>query len=149
MKYFETHMGKSGKLFVLGNEMYICIWAKTSVARKLKLGDRITIACWQYYRYWMGTETEPCRIYINFMCMWTVFRYPSLCLTGCSDGKEPACNAGDPGFDHWVGKNLPKKGMTTHSSILAWRITWTEEPDRLQSMQLQRVGYDWATNTLL
>ena len=35
-----------------------------------------------------------------------------------------------------------EKGMTTHSSILAWRITWTEEPDRLQSMQLQRVGYD-------
>ena len=32
-----------------------------------------------------------------------------------------------------------EKGMTTHSSILAWRIAWTEEPSRLQSMGLQRV----------
>ena len=35
--------------------------------------------------------------------------------------------------------------MATHSSILAWRIPWTEEPGRLQSMGLQRVGHDWAT----
>ena len=35
-----------------------------------------------------------------------------------------------------------EKGMATHSSILAWRIQWTEEPCRLQSMGSQRVGYD-------
>ena len=35
-----------------------------------------------------------------------------------------------------------EKGMATHSSILAWRIPWTEEPDRLQSIGLQRVGHD-------
>ena len=40
-----------------------------------------------------------------------------------------------------------EKGMTTHSSILAWRIPWTEEPGRLQSMGSQRVGHDRATNT--
>ena len=34
-----------------------------------------------------------------------------------------------------------EKGMATHSSILAWRIPWTEEPGRLQSMGLQRVGH--------
>ena len=33
-----------------------------------------------------------------------------------------------------------KKGMATHSSILAWRIPWTEEPGRLQSVRSQRVG---------
>ena len=38
-------------------------------------------------------------------------------------------------------------GMATHSSILAWRIPWTEEPGGLQSMGLQRVGHDWETNT--
>ena len=46
---------------------------------------------------------------------------------GGSDGKESACNAGDlssiPGQ-----KDLLKKGMATHSSILAWKIPWTEEP---------------------
>ena len=35
-----------------------------------------------------------------------------------------------------------EKGMATHSSILAWRIPWTEEPGGLQSMELQRVGHD-------
>ena len=37
--------------------------------------------------------------------------------------------------------------MATHSNILAWRILWTEESDGLQSMWLQRVRHDWATNT--
>ena len=35
-----------------------------------------------------------------------------------------------------------EKGMATYSSILAWRIPWTEEPDGLQSIGLQRVGHD-------
>ena len=42
-----------------------------------------------------------------------------------------------------------EKGMATHSSTLAWRIPWTEEPGRLQSMGWQRVGHDWATSLLL
>ena len=37
--------------------------------------------------------------------------------------------------------------MATHSSILAWKISWTEEPGGLQSMGSQRVGHGWATNT--
>ena len=40
-----------------------------------------------------------------------------------------------------------EKGMATHSSILALRIPWTEEPGRLQSMGSQRVGHDWVTFT--
>ena len=35
-----------------------------------------------------------------------------------------------------------EEGMATHSSILAWRIPWTEEPGRLQSMEWQRIGCD-------
>ena len=35
-----------------------------------------------------------------------------------------------------------EKGMATHSSILAWKIPWTEEPGRLQSMGLQRVRHN-------
>ena len=38
-----------------------------------------------------------------------------------------------------------EKKMATHSSILAWRIPWIEEPDGLQSMGSQRVGHDWLT----
>ena len=40
-----------------------------------------------------------------------------------------------------------EKEMATHSSILAWKIQWTEEPGGLQFMGLQRVGHDWVTNT--
>ena len=39
-------------------------------------------------------------------------------------------------------KDPLEKEMTTHSSILVWEILWTEEPGRLQSMGLQRVGHD-------
>ena len=42
-----------------------------------------------------------------------------------------------------VGQEDPlKKGMATHSNILAWRITWTEEPGRLKFIGLQRARYD-------
>ena len=39
-----------------------------------------------------------------------------------------------------------EEGIAIHSSILAWRIPWTEEPGRLQYMRLHRVGHDWVTN---
>ena len=42
-----------------------------------------------------------------------------------------------------LGQEAPlEKGIATHSSILVWRIPWTEEPGGLQSMGLQRVGHD-------
>ena len=46
-----------------------------------------------------------------------------------------------------LGQEDPlEEGMATHSSILAWRIPWMEEPARLPAMEQQRVGHDWATN---
>ena len=39
-------------------------------------------------------------------------------------------------------EDLLEKGMATHSSILAWRIPWTEEPGKLLSFRSQRVGYN-------
>jgi len=59
---------------------------------------------------------------------------------GGSDSKQSACNTGVPGSI--LGWEDPlKKGMATHSSILAWRIPWTEEPCGLLSMGLQRVRH--------
>ena len=63
-------------------------------------------------------------------------------LPGGSDGKTSACK-----LETWVwslGWEDPlEEGMATHSSILAWRIPWTEEPGKLQSMGSQRVGHVW------
>ena len=61
-----------------------------------------------------------------------------------SDGKESSCNAGDTGSIPGSRISLEKE-MTTHSSILAWEIPWTEEPGK--SMGSQRVRHDWVTNT--
>ena len=44
---------------------------------------------------------------------------------------------------------ITEKAMASHSSTLAWKIPWTKEPDRLQSMGSLRVGHDWATSILL
>ena len=68
-----------------------------------------------------------------------------LCFSGGSNGKESACNAGDSGSIPW--EDPLEKGMATHSSILAQRIPWTEEPGWLQSIRSQRVRHDGATNT--
>ena len=51
-----------------------------------------------------------------------------------------------------IGSSVPffsEKAMAPHSSTLAWKIPWTEEPGRLQSMGSQRVGHDWATSLSL
>ena len=54
-------------------------------------------------------------------------------------------------WETWVRslrrEDILEKRMATHSSTLAWRIPWTEDPGGLQSMGSQRVWHDWATNT--
>ena len=65
-------------------------------------------------------------------------------------GKESACQyrrLRTHGFNHWVGKILWRREWqpTTHSSILAWEIPWTEDPGWVQSMGSQRVRHDWKT----
>ena len=57
-------------------------------------------------------------------------------FSGGSDAKESALNAGNPGLI--PGSEDPlEKSMAAHSSILAWRILWTEEPGGLQAIGLQ------------
>ena len=56
---------------------------------------------------------------------------------GGSDGRESTCNAGNLGWEDPL-----EKGMAAHSSVLAWRVPWTQEPGGLPSMELQRIGHD-------
>ena len=69
------------------------------------------------------------------------------CFPGGSVSKDSACNVRDPGFNPGLERSLEKGMAATQSSFLAWRIPWTEESGGLESMGLQRVGHDWATNT--
>ena len=68
-------------------------------------------------------DRQPTPVFLRFPC-------------GSAD-KESACNVEDLG-------SIPVQYTPVY---LAWRITWTEEPGRLQSMGLQRVGHDWVTFT--
>ena len=60
---------------------------------------------------------------------------------GGSEGKASAHNVGDPGSIPGSERS-PGEEKATHSHILAWKIPWTEEPGRLQTTGLERVGHD-------
>ena len=90
---------------------------------------------------------------------------PSLCFFICKMGLVRALHSPGAPLVAQMVKNPPamwetrvqslggedplKKGTATHSSILAWRIPWPEEPGGLQCMGSQRVRHDWVTNTFL
>ena len=62
---------------------------------------------------------------------------------GGSDGKESACNALQETWVRSLDQEDPlEKEMVAHSSILAWRMPWTEEPGGLQSMWSQRIRHE-------
>ena len=63
--------------------------------------------------------------------------------------KNLPANAGGSILRDVDWKDLLEEGVTTHSSVLACRIPWTEEPGGLQSMGLQRVGHNWALSLSL
>ena len=72
---------------------------------------------------------------------WRRDRLPTLVFLnfpGVSDSKESSLNVGNLSLIPELGRP-PGEGTATHSSILAWRIPWTDKPGRLQSMESQRV----------
>ena len=70
------------------------------------------------------------------------------CFPGGSKGKESACNQ-ETQVRSLGWEDPLEKEMATHSSILAWRIPWTEKPGRLQFTGSRRVGHDWVTSCSL
>ena len=95
----------------------------------------------------------------NFVCIYSPSSQTSLTIEWESDGLLLALNEGITASlvvqmvkqlpatsDTWVQslgrEDSLEKEMATHSSTLAWKIPWMEEPGRLQSMGLQRVGHD-------
>ena len=75
----------------------------------------------------------------HFLKLWLIHNFIILLL-----GKGILCQEMPGGT--WV---LLEKAMAPHSSTLAWKIPWTEEPGRLQSMGSLRVGHDWVTSLSL
>ena len=99
----------------------------TSLTR-LKPSVWITTNCGKFIKRWELQITLP------------VSDFP-----GGSDSKASVYDAGDLGSIPGLGRSLEKE-MAIHSSTIAWKIPWTEEPGRLQSMGSPRAGHDWATS---
>ena len=85
--------------------------------------------------------------------IWQAPNYlPSLRSNGapppCTSSSLPCISQAD--LYNWMSSyNHSEKAMAPHSSTLAWKIPWTEEPGRLQSMGSLRVGHDWVTSLSL
>ena len=75
---------------------------------------------------------------------WIVLSKPCVELPGGTDGKESACNSGKTWVPPLGWEDLLEEEMAIHSSILAWRIPWTEKPGELQSTRSQNVRPDWT-----
>ena len=92
---------------------------------------------------WFSSECS-----LSQACLGVTTRSKTPCVWGFSsgsDGKRSAWCVGDSDSIPGSGRS-PGDGNATHSSILAWRIPWVEEPGRLQSMGSWRVGHAWATS---
>ena len=104
-------------------------WQPMSIARYTKL--------WENYKNMSSNRISTIHLFKN------IIGVPRWC-----SGKESTCQCRRQkryGFDLWVRKIPLVKELTTHASILAWRISGTDEPGGPRSPRSQRVRYDWAT----
>ena len=81
----------------------------------------------------------------NYKCMVWVYSFQRASLVAQSVKNLPVVQETRVQSLGW--EDPLEREMATHSSILAWKISWTKEPRGLQYMELQRVRHDWATNT--
>ena len=76
--------------------------------------------------------------------------YSIMGFPGGSDGKETTCNVEDLGLIPGLGRKTPWRRTWQPTLVfLPGESPWTEEPGRLQSMESQRVGHDWATKHII
>ena len=114
---------------------------------------------WEYLYSEMKHNIQSIYFFIFFSIM---VHYRILNIAPCavqwgvpvgSDGKDSACNAGNPCsflFIHFTYTSFHlREGSGTHSSTFAWKIPWTKEPGGLQPMGSLRVGHDWVTSLSL
>ena len=78
------------------------------------------------------------------LAKWNQLFYAKRGLLRWLNGKEPVQEMQGTQVQSLGREDPLEEEMTTHSSVLAWRIPWTEKPGGLQSIGSQRVGHDWA-----
>ena len=108
------------------------------------MSDHTIVIIWVMKIFLYSSSVYSCHLFLISSASVrsiTILSFIVPIFPGGSGGKESAYSRGD-----WIrslGQEDPlEKGLATHSSIIAWRIPWTEEPDGLQSTVLQRVGHN-------
>ena len=104
-------------------------------------GSSVTVECWVLYQTWENVST-----------CWMLNRKSSYWLLRWLNGKEPACQYRRH-YETQVWsldwEDPLEEEMATHSSILARRILWSEEPGGLQSIRSHRIRHDWVSEQVL
>ena len=136
LSLFKTHeQGDSRHLskFAVSNSESICrqcvcflsLWKSFQTNPDVPQSPPYQVSTWGNCHRWVLIVTPPLLVLTGF--------------PGGSVVKNPPANAGEAG-EAWVwslGREDPLEEMATHFSILAWKISWTEEPDGLQSREAQ------------
>ena len=92
---------------------------------------------WKGPALW-GCPTVLLKGFSNFHCNWGASLVIQMVESACNTETQVRS----------LGQKVPlEKGLATHSSVLAWKVLWTEEPGGLQSIGLQRVRHDWVIFT--
>ena len=112
---------------------------------------------WKFIGNWRIPTVQGC-VTFRHTTMWISRKYtctPSYPLHTSPQGQStelsfPCCATASHQLSIlYVVMYTPEKAMAPHSSTLAWKIPWMEEPGRLQPMGSLRVGHDWATSLSL
>ena len=103
---------------------------------------------WQGEGHWLErAQRNFCLLEMVWTLLWIMGLHKYILdFPGGTSGKEPTCSCRrhKTGVRPLRQEDPLEEGMATHSSILALRISWTEEPGGLWSMGLQRVAHDWS-----
>ena len=98
----------------------------------------------QWQSWWQMTQSWPktLTLWTDVFEIWILLWAELASLVAQMVKNLPAMQETWVLFQGW--EDILEEGMATHSSILAWRIPWTEEPGGLQSLGSHRVGHDWS-----
>ena len=137
---------------ILGLASLTCYWPKTQKAARKQYGNGI------YPSHWFHSILILPPLWIQLTGFLTVEGRVgmemgsilgdshSFCKTSNTSRGEPYMGYSCKRVCECLIYHIEAKAMVPHSSTLAWKIPWTEEPGRLQSMGLLGVGHDWATS---
>ena len=138
---------------LLGQGIGACLVRSSFIYRCVSHPCRTGTEFWKHWSLIILSPLKPMSTFFrdknDFLFILEVFDVLSTSWSGFPGGSVvknlPAMQEIQETWLWLLGREDPlKEGMATHSSILAWRIPWTEEPGGLQSMESQRVGHDWS-----